>query len=388
MSMSRRESLSFFGVTSLFSLTPFLIPHLGFAQSRTSKLLILVELKGGNDGLNTVIPYTDRDYYALRPTLAIPSRLVIPLSDGMGLNSKLSNLARLYESGELRIIQNLGYPDPNLSHFDSIRYWETGGEPKLPAKNGWLIDALDRLATQHSLDAKALYLDNSGDVFQGGLDGYLGPQSLGFKPVNLESRDAMVPHISGSSLLDKLVQDRQEDEQRLQSMQHRLNNSQKRFKIRGGSFGRQLAQVCNIIDSGIHIPVFKVALGGFDTHKFQAKRHEKLLSHLDVALADTVAALKDMGIWNDTIMMTYSEFGRRAKENGSKGTDHGTAAPHFMLGGRISGGLIGNNPRLRQMKENNLSYNMDYRAVYEFVLRTHFGINRNSFGKYRTRLLG
>jgi len=171
-------------------------------------------------------------------------------------------------------------------------------------------------------------------------------------------------------------------------MQRRLNQSEKRFKIRGGPLGKQLAQVCNIIDSSIQIPVFKVALGGFDTHKFQAKRHEKLLSHLDLAIADAVKALKDIGIWDDTIIMTYSEFGRRAKENGSKGTDHGTAAPHFMLGGRISGGLIGKNPRLRQMKENNLSYNMDYRSVYEFILRSHFGITRNGFSKYRTRLLG
>ena len=120
----------------------------------------------------------------------------------------------------------------------------------------------------------------------------------------------------------------------------------------------------------------------------QAKRHEKLLSNLDLAIADTVSALKDIGIWNDTIIMTYSEFGRRAKENGSRGTDHGTAAPHFMLGGRISGGLIGKNPRLKQIKENNLSYNMDFRSVYEFVLRSHFGVTRNGFSKYRSRLLG
>ncbi len=170
-------------------------------------------------------------------------------------------------------------------------------------------------------------------------------------------------------------------------MQHRLHQSAKRFKISGGSLGKQLAQVCNIIDSGIRIPVFKVAIGGFDTHKLQAKQHNKLLSHLDEAIAGAVAALKEIGIWNDTIIMTYSEFGRRAKENGSKGTDHGTAAPHFMLGGRISGGLIGNNPRLRQMKENNLSYNMDYRTVYEFILRSHFGMTKNAFSKYRSRHL-
>ncbi len=145
--------------------------------------------------------------------MAIPAQQIIPLTQSIGLNSTIPNLARLYEKGELRIIQNLGYPNPNLSHFDSIRYWETGGEPKLPTRNGWLIDALDKLATQHRLDAKALYLDNSGDIFQGGLDGYLGPQSFGFKPDKLASRDAMVPRISGTSLLDKLIRDRQEDEQ-------------------------------------------------------------------------------------------------------------------------------------------------------------------------------
>ena len=166
MKFTRRQSLSFFGAASLFSLLPsaYLNAALG------SKYLILVELQGANDGLNTVIPYGDRNYYKLRPTIGIPKNDVLTISKNVGLHFSLGGLAKIFERGELKIIQNLGYPHPVLSHFRSIELWETGGDGKSKGRNGWLNESLNAIENQRDLDGKAIYLDQSGDVFRGGLD--------------------------------------------------------------------------------------------------------------------------------------------------------------------------------------------------------------------------
>ena len=176
MKFTRRQSLSFFGATTLFSMLP--LSYLNAAM--TSKFLILVELQGANDGLNTVIPYADRNYYKLRPTIGIPKKDILTINESVGLHFSLEGLAKIYETGELKIVQNLGYPNPVLSHFRSIELWETGGDGKAKGRNGWLNDSLNVIENQRNLDGKAIYLDQSGDVFRGGLDGFYGPNSIGF----------------------------------------------------------------------------------------------------------------------------------------------------------------------------------------------------------------
>ena len=146
--------------------------------------------------------------------------------------------------------------------------------------------------------------------------------------------------------------------------------------------GSQMKTITDLIGNGLNIPVFKVSIGGFDTHENQFWTHKHLLERLDNAVGQTVADLKRLGVWEDTIIMTYSEFGRRAKENGSEGTDHGMAAPHFVLGGGIKGGIYGDYPQLGQLEKDNLLYSMDYRSVYNFVLSEHFGLKDNPFTKY------
>ena len=143
-----------------------------------------------------------------------------------------------------------------------------------------------------------------------------------------------------------------------------------------------MKNVCDLIGRGLNIPVFKVSIGGFDTHENQFWTHRHLLEQLDRAVGQTVTDLKRLGVWDDTIIMTYSEFGRRAKENGSQGTDHGMAAPHFLLGGGIKGGIYGDYPQLGQLEKDNLLYSMDYRSVYNFVLSEHFGLKENPFSTY------
>ena len=383
MKFTRRQSLSFFGATSLFSLLPF--SHLNAAMN--SKYLILIELQGANDGLNTVIPFGDRNYYKLRPTIGIPKKEILTISDNVGLHFSLKGLAKIYETGELKIVQNLGYPNPVLSHFRSIELWETGGDGKAKGRSGWLNDSLNVIENQSDLDGKAIYLDQSGDIFRGGLDGFYGPNSIGFEAAELEARDQTVPIPETFGLLADLIQGRKQNSEKLKQIQYKLSGANRFSSIGRGNLGSQLSKVCNILSKGVNIPVLKVAIGSFDTHSEQFWRHRDLLRELDESLSETVKALRDIGIWNDTMIMTYSEFGRRAAENGSRGTDHGMAAPHFLMGGKLKGGFVGQLPNLGRLRNNNLEFEIDYRTVYEMVLREHFGLDKNPFQKYQNNAL-
>ena len=381
MKLTRRQSLSFFGATTLFSILPS--SYLNAAMS--SKYLILVELQGANDGLNTVIPFGDRNYYKLRPTIGIPKKDILTISENVGLHFSLKGLAKIYETGELKIVQNLGYPNPVLSHFRSIELWETGGDGKAKGRNGWLNDSLDLIGNQRNLDGKAIYLDQSGDVFRGGLDGFYGPNSIGFAAAELEARDQTVPVPETFGLLADLMQGRKQNSEKLKQIQNKLSGANRFSSVGRGNLGAQLSKVCNILSKGVNIPVLKVAIGSFDTHSEQFWRHRDLLRELDESLYETVQALQNIGIWNDTVIMTYSEFGRRATENGSRGTDHGMAAPHFLMGGKLKGGFVGEVPNLGRLRNNNLEFEIDYRTVYETVLREHFGLDDNPFKKYQNK---
>lgn len=381
MKITRRQSLSFFGATSLFSL----LPSFDLNASVNPKYLILVELQGANDGLNTVIPFKDRNYYKLRPTIGVPKKDILTLDENVGLHFSLRGLAKIFEAGELKIVQNLGYPNPVLSHFRSIELWETGGDGKIKGRNGWLNDSLDIIEQQENLDGKAIYLDQSGDIFRGGFDGFYGPNSIGFAAAELETRDQIVPVSQTPGLLADLMQGRQQNSEKLKRIQNKLSSRNKFDSIGRGNLGAQLSNVCNILSKGVNIPVLKVAIGSFDTHSEQFWRHRDLLRELDESLYETAQALKDIGIWNDTVIMTYSEFGRRAAENGSRGTDHGMAAPHFLMGGKLKGGFVGQLPNLGKLRNNNLDYEIDYRTVYETILREHFGLDKNPFQKYQNK---
>ena len=390
MKVNRRNFLSLSGYTVLFSQ----FPSYSWSQINNNKILILIELQGANDGLNTVIPYNQDFYYNLRPTIGIQKGKILTIDNENGLHYSLKNLANLFEKGELKIVQNLGYPHPVLSHFRSIDIWETGGDGKSQNRNGWLVKSLEKYAKKIRLDAKAIFLDNSNSIFRGGHDGYLGPNALGLEPEEIEVRDTVVPvdDRKNFGLLNDLIKKRQSSNQSLNKFVHKLKKNKKVFEFsglrnKGGQLAVQLSNVCNMISAGINIPVFKTALGSFDTHNNQEITHRRLLQNLDVSISLTVNALKKLGVWDDTIIMTYSEFGRRARENGSRGTDHGMAAPHFLIGGSINGGITGEYDDLSKLWNNNINFKIDYRSLYEFILRQHFNIKSNPFSKFQNKLL-
>ncbi len=381
---NRREFLTMAGYTFLFSAFPTL------TQSKVNKrILILVELQGANDGLNTVIPLNQDYYYRLRPTIGIEKNRILNITKENGLHYSLKNIAKNYENGNVKIIQNLGYPHAVLSHFRSIDIWETGGDGKKQFRNGWLVDTLNKYNRNLDLDAKAMFLDNSNSIFRGGLDGFIGPNAVGLQPEEIEVRDTVVPvdDRKNFGLLNEILNKRKENSDLLKHLVSKFSKVKNRYSFGGGQLGSQLSTVCNLIASNINIPVYKVALGSFDTHNNQQNTHKRLLRDLDVSLSSTINALKEIGLWNNTLIMTYSEFGRRANENGSRGTDHGMAAPHFVLGGNIKGGIIGEYNDLSKLWNNNINFKIDYRSLYEFVLRNHFNITNNPFVKFKNNLL-
>ena len=379
MIQGRREFLSLAGYTFLFSGFPSLV-----WSKLNRKILILVELQGANDGLNTVIPLNQKYYYRLRPNIGIKKNKILTISDENGLHYSLKNIAKTYENGNVKIVQNLGYPHAVLSHFRSIDIWETGGDGKKQYRNGWLVDSLNNYSRKLNLDAKAMFLDNSNSIFRGGGNGFIGPNAIGLEPEEIEVRDTVVPvdDRKNFGLLNEILIKRKEESNMLKNLIAKFSKVKNRYSFGGGQLGSQLSNVCNLIASEIYIPVYKVALGSFDTHNNQSNTHRNLLRDLDTSLSSTINALKDIGVWKDTLIMTYSEFGRRANENGSRGTDHGMAAPHFILGGSIEGGITGQYDDLSNLWNNNINYKVDYRSIYEFVLRKHFNIDDNPFSKF------
>ena len=383
--LNRRDFFSFLGSTILF--TGF--PSLTRAQLNNKKFLILIELQGANDGLNTVIPYNQRYYYRLRPSIGVEKSRVLTISKQNGLHYSLKNIAKLYENGNVKIIQNLGYPHAVLSHFRSIDIWETGGDGKKQNRNGWLVESLNEFSNLEKIDAKGMFLDNSNSIFRGGHDGFLGPSAIGLNPEQIEIRDTIVPvdDRKNFGLLSEIINKRKNNFNTLNELIKKFNSRKKYYTFRGGGqLSSQLSNVCNLIASGLYIPVFKTAIGSFDTHNNQQNTHQRLLRDLDLAISSTVNALKELGVWENSIIMTYSEFGRRANENGSRGTDHGMAAPHFMIGGNVKGGIIGDYQDLSKLWNNNINFKVDYRSLYEFILRNHFNFQKNPFSKYKDKL--
>lgn len=373
--MRRRElltgSLGFFlgtGVLPAFALS-----------GSDRKVLILIELQGANDGLNTVVPYLNDRYYSLRPNIAIEKTSVLDLDGEQGLHPSLSGLRNLYERGLVKIFQNVGYPNQIQSHFRSIEVWERGGDGNGNGRDGWFVNAVRNSTVNDKYDAPGIYLGGTPDIFHGGL-GYLG--SASFKDAKQPSRDSMLAQPNEApSMLSRISAKRQNDLEKNEKISKKLKDV-KRISFGGSGLANQLNRVCELLSADVRAPVFKVSIGSFDTHAGQSNTHRTLLKSLDDAITKTVSTLYSLGIWDDVAIMTYSEFGRRVKENGARGTDHGTAAPHFLISKSLGTGIVGGFPDLEDLKNGDLQFKIDYRSIYNYVLKENFGLSANPFDKY------
>jgi len=351
----------------------------GFSRSTQNaarvRHLVLIELQGGNDGLNTVVPIADPRYLELRPTLALPRDAVLSLDDGVALHPALAAMMPLWSRGELAVVQGVGYPDPNRSHFRSIAIWETASSADEIRIEGWLNALARALPPRGEYGIKALALGKDEGPFAGSANETVVFDNLaGFVKQARGLAQRTAPGATSNAALAHLLAVERTTRNAALAFAERMDDAtQTKGTDAGRPLERRLALVARLIEADVGPQVFKVELGSFDTHRAQLGRHAGLLEQLGEALSNFASRLSSVGRWDDVLVMTYSEFGRRAAENGTGGTDHGTAAPHFVLGGRVAGGLHGRSPDLAKLKQGDPAYTTDFRALYATIARDWFG---------------
>jgi uncharacterized protein (DUF1501 family) len=370
-------------------------------------VLVLVTLYGGNDGLNTVVPAEDPAYRAGRPNLGYQPGEVLDLADGLGLNPKLAGMKQLWDAGHLAVVRGVGYPNPSLSHFQSMDIWQTAN----PSTEGvgWVGRWLDATGTDPmraiSIGATlppalrgersaATALTSSSITLPGGPALHHAYTALMAPSVE---RTGMAATVSGTGS-DLLSAQRDIDD--LDSAPATgprtpttpattttpptttvgsagtLGGSRSNA---GSSLADQLAIVSSLIREGAPTQVYQVSLSSFDTHADEKSTHERMLAELDAGVSSFLASLHNTAGADRVVLMTYSEFGRRVAENASGGTDHGTASPLFVAGTGIRGGrFYGEEPSLTDLDDGDLRFNVDFRSVYATVLERVLGVDAPS----------
>jgi uncharacterized protein (DUF1501 family) len=350
------------------------------------KILVVVQLSGGNDGLNTVVPFGDDAYRAARPLIGIAGDDTHKLTDGLGLHPSLAPLKELYDDGRMSIVQGVGYPNPNRSHFRSMDIWHTANPKDGPITSGWLGRYFDAQCvgddpTGQAVD-KAVAADPAVGVSLGETN-RVAMQGEQVMPLSIEDpddfrykgpdADAMAAlHLGSDTDKDPL------DFLTRTAMDARVSSDKVRDAVAShrppeayprGKFGDGLRMAAAMIRGGLPTRVYYVSLGGFDTHANQQGRHDRLMQEFARGIHSFLADVRHQGNSERVALLTFSEFGRRVKQNASAGTDHGAAAPMFFFGDRVEPGLFGRHPSLVDLDNGDLKYNVDFRQCYAAVLR-------------------
>jgi uncharacterized protein (DUF1501 family) len=341
-----------------------------------SPVLVVVQLSGGNDGINTLIPYGLGGYYDARPTLNYKQSEVLALGNQVGLHPSLVGLRDLYTSGKLAIVQGVGYPKPDHSHFRSMEIWQTA-EPDKWIRSGWLGRYMESSLKENNNPLKAIQIGNNANIaFNSDTIGIPVIQSIESfhlidpkTPILDKNRIAktFMDMYGANSQLEQLKVTGQRGVETYQSVEaiHALSsNYQMIVEYPNTVFSKDLQIISKLLAGKSGTRVFYVQLGGFDDHAVEKEQHAKLLKQLDEGLSTFYKDLEAQGLQDRVVTMTFSEFGRRVKENGSGGTDHGTAAPMLVLGSRVKGGLYGAYPSLTNLDNGDLKYEVDFRSVY------------------------
>jgi len=365
--MHRRDFLKLGTAASV----AFLAPRFASAQAAAGyeNLLVLVELKGGNDGLNTVVPYADRTYYSLRPRLAIKRDDVLQLDARTGLHPSLAPLMPLWQARELAIVQGVGYPEPNLSHFRSIEIWDTASRSDQYLADGWLARAFAArpVPKRYAADGVVIGSQDLGPLAGAGARAIALANPAQFQR---QARMAQPAHARGNGALSHVMKVEADVAQAAAGLK---GDHAFRTDFPQGPFGNAVKTAAQVIASPAGVAAVRLTLNGFDTHVNQANIHANLLKQLGEGLAALKGALVELGRWDRTLVMTYAEFGRRPQENGSNGTDHGTANAHFVAGGRVRGGLYGQAPQLDRLQNGNLAHAVDFRSLYATAIERWWG---------------
>jgi uncharacterized protein (DUF1501 family) len=338
--------------------------------------LVLLQLAGGNDGLATVIPFADPAYPPLRKTIAPTDADLIKLDGKLALHPALAPLLAAWKEGDLAIVLGVGYPDQNRSHFRSTDIWETASASREVLETGWLARLLTPATRPPSIFADSLIL---GETQAGPLKGP-GMHNIALDNLDAFLRDAaqMDTISAGDQGSLGYIDSVQQDIVAAAAVLAKIKPSIKEPPIPfpDTPLGRQMKTSCQLLAAGLRVPVVKLTLRGFDLHSDEKQVQEKLLGELAGAVAAFRLNLIQSGMWDRVLVLTYSEFGRRVEENASAGTDHGTAAPVFILGGAVKGGFYGAQPSLASsdLEQGDMKYAVDFRTVYRTVAEGFMGI--------------
>jgi uncharacterized protein (DUF1501 family) len=355
------------------------------APAQDGRVLVVVELNGGNDGLNTVVPYRDDAYRKHRPRVALAAESVRKIDDHVGLHSALNGFAKLLEAGQLAIVQSVGYPNPNRSHFESMAIWQSARLGAKADAPGWLARYLDAKPAAHGRDTPALHIsdtllpqalvgsqrhvpslvsleqfrrrlgisETAGATEQRATLDQIGSRQRGAPGSLLQfvEQSSVITYAS-SARLEGLLRDQQTSTGYPESY----------------SLARRLKLIAQLIKAGLSTSLYYTQLAGFDTHANQLNAHDNLLREVGQSLKAFLDDLTKSGDTPRVLVLVFSEFGRRLTENASAGTDHGTAAPVFLLGGNLRPGLHGPYPNLQDLEDGDPKHAIDFRQVYATVL--------------------
>jgi uncharacterized protein (DUF1501 family) len=360
------------------------LPFVGLRDAHAAsgeKILVVLELSGGNDGLNTIVPYADDTYYRLRPNIGIKRDRVRKLDDRHGLNPGMAGFEKLYKDGRLAIVHGCGYAQPSFSHFASMAYWHTAA-PNSGEETGWF----GRLADALNPGGAPGFIVNIAPTQS------LAVQSRGNVPVVFDDPDRFVRQafFEERPLIDRVaspVDEANPTRRFLHEIAKSARDASQRVRdacakyrtpVDYGLLPVDLPKVAALIDAGLPTRLFYVAYrnNAFDTHVHQVDLHQRLLTYVSDTVAGFMRDMERIGRADDVVLMAFSEFGRRVPENANLGTDHGTAGPMFIVGKPVKGGQYGEPVSLsNRASDDNLVYTTDFRRVYATVINGWLGVN-------------
>jgi uncharacterized protein (DUF1501 family) len=377
--MNRRDFLT---LTGAFTGGMLVLPDFLHAFGSQPNLVIgeqcivFVQLNGGNDGLNTFIPYDDPLYYELRTKIALNKDAVVGKNNGMAFHPSLRNFAQMQQNGDLTVIQNVGYPEPIRSHFRSQEIWQTATDSNKYINEGWLGRFLDLQCKGHQATA-GINLDSIDNLALKGVE----PNFITVKDPDrfkVKSKEENVtlsknPHLDFVRKIANSVTEGSDE------IQKALAKSKTEISYPKTELSKNLEWIARLIKGNLNSKVYYTSLNGFDTHDNQLSIHERKLTDLNDSIYSFYSDLKEAQLLQNVTLVVFSEFGRRVKDNGN-GTDHGTAAPMFIIGGNNKGTILGKNPNLADLDNGDLKYEIDFRSVYASLLKEKMNFDYSKIG--------
>jgi uncharacterized protein (DUF1501 family) len=392
MLTSRRQFLSATLGASVVSLAAPIPQFLRVAAAREGNAkgetaLVVIQLSGGNDGLNTIVPFADDVYRRNRKQLAIPADQVLKIDDYLGFHPSLRGFADLLESGRLAVVQGVGYPNPNRSHFESMDIWHTCRRKDQARPDGWIGRYLDGAHQAAGRDAPALHLGQHKQPFALMARDVRVPSVRSLERFRLQGDDALraaardlaqAERPAENDLLGFVQSSTSAALAASERVEKAAGHYEELAKYPTSELAQQLRLVAQLIDAGLTTRIYYLEIDGFDTHANQAAAHAALLEQVSNGLKAFLDDVSAHGHGERVATMCFSEFGRRVEENASEGTDHGAAGPMFVAGARVRSGLIGKHPSLTDLDEGDLKHHTDFRQVYAAALEQWLGWESDS----------